>query len=261
MTFAEDTGVTRVASGCFTAQLSERWLSLVAIHGGYSAATVVRAMEATVDDPARRLRTIAVQFTSPAEPGTVDIEVHVERAGRSATTTTARMCQAGKVVQVAHAVHARAFGGITYDELPRPRPADPGDLPMFVPTGDVANFRNVEVRMDPDVVAFGGGDDAWLAAWVRPPDDEPIDAAWVVAMCDMLPPAVFSRTTGPVRAASLEFVVHLATGYPQLAAGDHVYLECRSPLSREGFAVENATMWSPDGAALAMARQTRLAGT
>jgi acyl-CoA thioesterase len=79
-------------------------------------------------------------------------------------------------------------------------------------------------------------------------------------MCDVLPPAVFSRTTGPVKAATLEYVVHLATGEPALSAGDHVYLSCRSPLSSDGFAVEDATMWGPDGRVLAVARQTRLAG-
>ena len=99
-----------------------------------------------------------------------------------------------------------------------------------------------------------------VAAWLRPLDGEPIDAAWLVAMCDMLPPAVFSRTSGPVKAATIEYVVHLATGEPALPAGDHVYLSCRSPLSSDGFAVEDATMWGPDGRVLAVARQTRLAG-
>jgi hypothetical protein len=28
-------------------------------------------------------------------------------------------------------------------------------------------------------------------------------------LCDLLPPAVFSRTTSPVKAASIEYVVHL----------------------------------------------------
>jgi hypothetical protein len=53
------------------------------------------------------------------------------------------------------------------------------------------------VRLDPDVVPFGGGDEAWVAAWLRPLDGDAIDAAWLVAMCDVLPPAVFSRTNGP----------------------------------------------------------------
>ena len=79
-------------------------------------------------------------------------------------------------------------------------------------------------------------------------------------MCDILPPAVFTRTTGPVKAATLEYVVHIATACRALPTGDHAYLSCRAPLSSEGFAVEDATMWGPDGTVLALARQTRLAG-
>ena len=73
-------------------------------------------------------------------------------------------------------------------------------------------------------------------------------------------PAVFSRTTGPVKAATIEYVVHLASAEPSVPPGEYVYLSCRSPLSLEGFAVEDATMWAPDGRVLAVARQTRLAG-
>jgi acyl-CoA thioesterase len=62
-------------------------------------------------------------------------------------------------------------------------------------------------------------------------------------------------------AATIEYVVHLATGEPSVPRGEYVYLSCRSPLSNEGFAVEDATMWAPDGSVLAVARQTRLAGT
>ena len=54
--------------------------------------------------------------------------------------------------------------------------------------------------------------------------------------------------------------MHLNTGEPALPRGEHVYLSCRSPLSHEGFAVEDATMWEPDDRVLAIARQTRLAG-
>lgn len=77
-------------------------------------------------------------------------------------------------------------------------------------------------------------------------------------MCDILPPAVFTRTTEPVKAATIEYVVHLATGRPHLPPGGHVYLSCRSPLSGDGFAVEDATMWAPDESVLAVARQTRV---
>jgi acyl-CoA thioesterase len=260
VSFAADTAVKRIADRCFVAELDERWSSLVGIHGGYSAAVVVRAMEQAVNDPDRALRTFATQFAAAPRPGPVEIEVTVERAGRSMTTTSARLLQQGRLLQVAHAVSSVPWPGLAYDEHVRPRGADPGDAPIFVPHVGISHFQNAEVRLDPDVVPFGGGNTAWIAAWLRPLAGEAIDAAWLVAMCDMLPPAVFSRTTGPVKAASIEYVVHLATGAPHLPAGDHVYLSCHSPLSSEGFAVEDATMWGPDGRVLAVARQTRLAG-
>ncbi len=46
--------------------------------------------------------------------------------------------------------------------------------------------------------------------------------------------------------------MHLATGEPSVPPGEYVYLSCRSPLSNEGFAVEDATMWAPDGRVLAV---------
>ncbi len=261
MSFTADTAVVRVGPGRFTADLHERWSSLVGIHGGYSAAIVVNAMTAAVDDPSRALRSFAAHFAAVPSPGPVEIEVSIERVGRSMTTTSARLLQEGRVLQVAHAVSSTSRPGLSYDEYVRPRDAEPGETPRFVPPGGVEHFKNADVRLDPDVVPFGGEKEAWVAAWLRPLDGDPIDAAWLVAMCDVLPPAIFSRTTVPVKAATIEYVVHLATGEPSVPAGAHVYLSCRSPLSKEGFAVEDATMWAPDGTVLAVARQTRLAGT
>ncbi len=260
MSFAEDIAVTRVGPGSFSAELHERWESLVGIHGGYTAAIVANAMTAAVDDPSRALRSFATQFASIPRPGPVDIEVTVERVGRSMTSTSARLIQEGKVLQVAHGASSTTRPGLAYDDHVSPHEADPGDTPRFESSDGVGHFQNADVRLDRDAVLFGGGDEAWVAAWLRPLEGEPIDSAWLVTMCDLLPPAVFSRTTGPVAAATIEYVVHLATDQPSVPCGEYVYLSCRSPLSNEGFAVEDATLWAPDGRILAVARQTRLAG-
>jgi acyl-CoA thioesterase len=260
MSFADDTTVTRVGPGSFTAELDDRWSSLVGIHGGYTAAIVANAMTAAVDDPSRALRSFATQFASVPRPGPVEIEVTVERTGKSMTATSARLLQEGRVLQVAHASSSTFRPGLAYDDYACPRDAGPGDTPRFASSGGVGHFQNADVRLDPACVLFGGGDEARVAAWLRPLDGEPIDAAWLVTMCDLLPPAVFTRTAGPVKAATIEYVVHLATGDPSVPAGAYVYLSCHSPLSDEGFAIEDATMWAPDGDVLAVARQTRLAG-
>ncbi len=260
MSFTADTAVTQIGPGSFTADLHEHWSSLVGIHGGYTAAIVANAITMAVDDPSRALRSFATQFAAIPRPGPVDIEVTVERTGKSMTTTSARLVQEGRVLQIAHAASSATRPGLAYDDYVRRRDADPGDTPRFSSSDGVGHFQNADVRFDPGAVLFAGGHEALVAAWLRPLEREPIDAAWLVAMCDILPPAIFSRTTGPVAAATIEYVVHLATVEPTVAPGEYVYLSCRSPLSNEGFAVEDATMWAPDGRVLAVARQTRLAG-
>jgi len=260
MSFAADTVVVRAGPNRFTAELDQRWSSLVGIHGGYTAAIVVNAMTNAVDDTERVLRSFAAQFVAIPVPGPVDVEVTIERVGRSMTSTSARLLQEGKVLQIAHSAYSISRPGLSYDDYDPPCGAHPGDAPRFMPGGGVAHFENIDVRLDPEVVLFGGGNEARVAAWLRPLETEAIDAAWLIGMCDILPPAVFGRSNGPVKAATIEYVVHLATSEPSVSASDYVYLSCRSPLSTEGFAVEDATMWAPDGTVLAVARQTRLAG-
>src|SRR5438874_1013232 len=115
MSFAGDSAVTRVGPTTFTAELHERWSSLVGIHGGYTAAIVANAIIATVDDPSRALRSFATQFAAVPRPGPVDIEVTVERTGKSMTTTSARLFQQGRMLQVAHAASSTTRPGIAYN--------------------------------------------------------------------------------------------------------------------------------------------------
>jgi len=67
--FAADTAVVAKEPGRFTGELHEHWTSLVGIHGGYTAAIVVNAMAAAVDDPSRALRSFATQFAAVPSGG------------------------------------------------------------------------------------------------------------------------------------------------------------------------------------------------
>jgi acyl-CoA thioesterase len=259
-TFVEDTAVRHRSGTRFRGHLAEHWLSLVGIHGGYAAAVVARAIEQAVADPHRPLRSLAVQFAAVPRPGDADIDVTVHRSGRTTTSSSAVLTQSGEIALVAQALSAAARPGVAYDDCPPPRGTIPRGVDRFRPPGLVAHFANVDVRLDPDVTPFSGAGEALVAAWIRPLEDEPIDAAWVVAMGDVLPPAVFSRTTGPVKAATLTYTVHLANGAPQLPASTYAYLSCRSPHAAQGFAAEHGTMWDHEGRVLAITAQTRLAG-
>jgi acyl-CoA thioesterase len=265
--FATDTAVEPVGDGVWGADLSSRWSSLVGIHGGYVAAIAARAIGEAIGDPSRPLRTLSAQFLRSPKPGPVEVEVTIERHGHSLTFASARVTQAGRTVVLVRSTSARAGGAageaLVFDHhRARPRPAVPPEgWQPFGTGGLVRHFEEFEVVMDPDVAPFSGGGAAWLAAWIRPLRDEAIDDAWLVAACDVLPPATFSRTTGPTRAATLDYTVHLTVAAPAelVPPGGWVYLDCRAPLAADGMAVEDGALWGPDGTVLAVSRQTRLA--
>ena len=61
-----------------------------------------------VCDPSRALRSFATQFASVPAAGPVNIEVSVERTGKSMTTTSARLLQAGSRASAADLAEAAA---------------------------------------------------------------------------------------------------------------------------------------------------------
>jgi acyl-CoA thioesterase len=261
--FAADTAVTQVGEGRWRGELSERWSSLVGIHGGYVAAVAARAIAEAVADPDRPLRTLSAQFLRSPRPGPVEVDVTVERRGRSLVFTSARVHQGDRSLVLVRGTSAGAADGLTYDDH-RDRPVaatPPAGAERFLTESLVRHFEQVEVVMDPEVVPFSGRGPARLAAWLRPLGGEAIDTAWLVMAGDVLPPASFARTTGPTRAATLDYSVHLPLADPGVAVapGQHVFLECRSPLAADGMAVEDGALWGPDGTVLAVTHQTRLA--
>ena len=79
---------------------------------------------------------------------------------------------------------------------------------------------------------------------------------------DYFPPAVTVRNTGPTRAVSIEYSIQIHTSAERIELGADEYLACEMHTTHaaEGFAVEDGSIWAPDGTLLATTRQTRLAG-
>lgn len=261
--FAADTAVERLGLGRWRGQLGEAWRSLIAIHGGYAAAVAVRATLGELDLDDQVLRTVSARFLRSPKPGPVTVDVELERKGRSVSFAAARLEQGGRAAVLVEATFATPIdGGLRYDEHRAPRRPGPrpDDLPRFDAGGLVHHFEQVDLALDPDVVPFSGGGSAWIGAWMRPLGQEAIDVPWLVAAGDFLPPASFSRTTGPTRAATLDYAIHLPVADPlaHLPVGSDVFIEAHSTLAADGLAVEDGVLWAPDGTVVAVTRQTRL---
>ena len=94
--FDDHTAVTALGDGRFRAHMHPHWWVLVGPNGGYVAAVMLRALEEAVGDRSRQARTLTLHYLAPPAEGDVEIEVVIEREGRSLTSVSARMTQNGR---------------------------------------------------------------------------------------------------------------------------------------------------------------------
>ena len=259
------TAVTPLGDNRFGAFVGEEWSSLQGVHGGVVAAIAANAVANVLRDDGvdadAQLRAATFGYVSGNTVGDLAIDVEVIRRGRAMTTTHARVSQDGKTTTVGRFHHSTPWDGLDYSDVPPP-PAKHDDAVRleFPPPGASQQRRDVPPpRHRP---CWAGRTAAEWVAWSRPLHGGTFDAAWLTMFGDYFPPAVFTRTTAPVRAVTIEYSIqiHSATGTWTLGDGEYLAARMHTFHSHDGFAVEDGWIHLPDGTLLATVRQTRLAG-
>ena len=224
---------------------------------------MLRAVEATVGDPARVPRSFTVHFARRPEGEAVEIHTSVERAGRSLSTVTARMMQGDRLI--AHAVTALSIArsGPSHNEARPPEViplerAEPRKLPPGAP--GIAFHDQFDVRWAIPETPWSGAQTARSAAWIRPREPRPADAALLLTLSDALPPAVFAVAQAPGEfghVPTIDLTVHFRAALPPpgLAAEDHLLASFTTRVVSDGFLEEDGEIFTPDGVLLAQSRQ------
>jgi hypothetical protein len=126
--FDRDSELLPGAGGVLEGSISDRWDARGGPHGGYLAALILKGMTIAIGDASRAPLTLTVQFVSQPAFGPVTLDATVERTGRSLTTVSARLIQAGAPVVPAIGAFATAMSGLELDELPMPAVEAPGPI-------------------------------------------------------------------------------------------------------------------------------------
>lgn len=256
--FAADTAVTPIAPGRWAANLDRGWWIERGPNGGYLAAIVHRALAAAVDDAGRALRSLTVHYLRPPAEGPVEVEVTVERAGRTLSTASARMTQDGATVALAvAALAADRPGAVDFDDAAMPEVAPPDRCPP-VPGGPPIPMRErYETRLAVGGPLFVEGPTALTGGWIRLAGGEPLDAFAATALTDAWPPAVFTRLARPMAVPTVDLTVHHRHPVADPAAWSLVVFRTR--VSAAGYLEEDGEVWSEDGRLLAQSRQLAVA--
>ena len=251
--FAEATLPEPLGNGRHRLTFDKGWWIVMGPNGGFVAAMIVRAMEAELAAPERLLRSVTVHYPSSPREGDAEVEVRIERTGRSMSTVSARLSQGDRLVALALAAFAAPYdSGIEFDEVEMPEVEPPGELPE--PAGEEAMTPFARHwRLKP---ALGVHGRAITGGWMAPAVESPVDSALVVALADTWIPAPFTLH-GPFGAPTIDLSVHIRATLP--LAPQPVLGVFRSDLAKDGLFEEDGRLWAPDGTLLAHSRQLALA--
>jgi acyl-CoA thioesterase len=256
--FDRDTAVEPLGDGRYRVRFDTRWWVVKGPNGGYLAALITRAIRAEVQDDTRALRSLTVHYLAAPAEGEGEVVVRIERAGRGLTTVSARLEQDGRAMALALAALATEYPGATeyadldMPDVPAPEAVEP------VPDGmqPVPFAQNFELRHALSALPFTGGDRAVTGGWIRLREPRPLDELAIVAISDAWWPAPFSVVERPMVAPTIDLTVHIRAPLPR--DHDHVLLDVRSDIARDGFFEEDARVFARDGTLLAHARQLAL---
>ncbi|HTA96864.1 MAG TPA: thioesterase family protein [Solirubrobacteraceae bacterium] len=270
--FDRDTAVRRLEAGAddgaqaaggtlFAADIASGWRAGRGPHGGYLAAMLLRALTAAVDDPDRTPRSLTIHYTRAPEPGPIEIRTTVERAGRSLSTLSARMEQAGRTTALALAAFSVPWRAPEANELPMPELGPPDEERISTPKlfKGAPEFTG-HLVMQPRVGAVpfaGSGAPMRIGGWIGLPEERPVDALSLALFCDAWFPPSFIALDSPAISPTIDLTIHFRQSMSACDC-DPAAL-CLSVfdtrLLYDGLFEEDGVIWAPDGTVLAQSRQ------
>ena len=259
-----ETDLREIEPGRYEAVLPDAWTALQGVHGGFVASLAVRAVTLTMANPSRALRAATFGFIRGVRPGAASFAVEQVRVGRSLATYHVSVAQGDGPPSVVGRMHlSPAWAGAEFSDVEPPAfLTRPPDAQRFVIPDGRGHIHHLPTWLHPETTLFAGHPQARWMAWTRPTYPDRVDAQWLTMLGDYFPPAVSVRNTEPSRAVTIEYGIQIHTSaksYP-LGIGEHLACEMYATHAASGFAVEDGTIWAPDGTLLATVRQTRLAG-
>ena len=198
-TFDEVSRLSPAGPGRFAAEVSAAWTIMGKPNGGYLLATMGRA--ATLVSEHDHVIAASAHYLRSPDPGAVEVEADVLRAGRTAAQVRARMSQDGRACVEALVT----TGHLNPDDKPYWADGLPAASAVPIedcvrlespgPTGaTVAMLDHVGIRLDPATMGFRTGRPSGrgeLRGWLTLPEDEPFDPGSLVFAVDAFPPATF----------------------------------------------------------------------
>ncbi|WP_010483716.1 acyl-CoA thioesterase [Pseudomonas sp. S9] len=242
--------------------IPELWGQGRASFGGLVAALVYETMKAQVVS-GRPVRSLAVTFVGPAEPGVpISFEAEVLREGRAVSQVLGRAVQNGQVVTLIQG----SFGGprdsvisVEAEPAPQVKPAEDCQELPYIPKVTPEFTRYLAMRWAIGAMPYTAKPERQMGGWVQLRGEEQPQAvteAYLLALVDAWPPAVLPHLKTPAPGSTLTWTIEFVQPLKQSSTDDWFLYRAHIEYARDGYGHVAAALWSDDGDLLAISRQT-----
>lgn len=254
--------VAAVRNNPLDVKISEDWGQGRASFGGLMVALQYEAMRARVSAE-RALRSLAVTFVGPAEPGVpISFEVEVLREGKAVSQLLGRAVQNGQVVTLVQGSFGAARESVVSVEgLPAPEMKALQECPLLpYIKGITPEFmRHLSMGWAVGALPFTGKGSREMGGWVRlagEVKEEPLTETHLLALVDAWPPALLPLLNKPTAGSTLTWTIEFVQPLPQVSTLEWCKYLAVIEHARDGYGHVAANLWAPGGELIAISRQT-----
>lgn len=247
-----------------TATLTEDWMQGRAAFGGLMSALGATALRKCLPTEVadRPLRGLMTAFIGPPGEGKLQVRCQELRSGRTATWAEARIYSDDNLCTTLTACLGDAREStiaVSPSVRPDVKPVEESMKFPFMP-GLTPNFtQHYDMHWAIGQMPMSGSALSEMGVWVRYKNAVTITEAHIVALMDVLPPAVLQmyKEMKPISSLTwhLEMLDDLKASDTQDAEG-WWFFHVKADHAAEGYSTQNATLYTPTGRAVAMSQQT-----
>lgn len=260
--FDKDIEASSIGNNKFIGEIATGWSTGRGPNGGYIAACLMSAMNKTIDDPTRLIRSLTTHYLSPPSLGEYEITLETEKSGKSATFITARMRQRERVVAKAFGAFAINLPGPFFQDVQLGEPPSPNQIaPSRVNEGRLVEMHERYIsKVVPDKESFPNRRLAKSSGWLRLSENRKTDSLLLAAYSDAWLPSIFTKLDGDFAVPTLDLTIHFRSDCDPLDLDEDAFcfVKFKSQLANGGFIEEDGEIYDPDGRLLAQSRQLAL---
>ncbi len=225
--------------------IPEDWMQGRTTYGGLTAALCLEGVLKSYD-ALPPLRSAQISFIGPAG-GTVSVTPSLLRQGKSVTFAGADLHGekglAGRAVFAFGAGRASQFD-VSFTETPSTRPPEACE-DFFHRVFRPPFAQHYESRLMRGGRPVSGSAEHDHFTWVRHRDEAATSISAVLALADMMPPAILPMFTAPAPVSSMTWMLNFLTETPSTRDGWWLF-ETRAENAAEGYSSQDMMIWNRD---------------